>query len=374
MQKTRLGGWRIARVHGMDLKIHFSLVFLLFYILLIAGIQFPLVLKDSGIDPHLISGTPFLWGCLFALGLFFSIVVHEFAHALVAQSMGVRVEGITLMMLGGISEMERFPETRYAEFKISIVGPLTSFGIAALFYLIQTHSGSPGIQFYSYWLSRLNLVLGIFNLLPAFPLDGGRALRSLLAAKQGVARATQTSVSIAKALAWVLGILGFLSFNFLLMLIAVFIYTASNSELVLSVSRDLLKGVLTRNIAIHVPPIHEQDSLHDATERMFRSRNRILPVETLSHEPAIVTLDSIKRIPRDRWARTMIQEAMIAVPHFLNMDEPIDQEIPDLAKYGALPVRAGDRIEGLVRFSDLMNFVEIKTVSEHSSEVDKNAA
>src|SRR4051812_5412808 len=110
MRRFRLNGWRIARIRGVDIKLHFSLLFLLLYVLMVASIQFPLVLKQSGIEPTAISGTPFTWGLIFAIGLFISIIIHEFAHVLVAQSMGVRVGGITLMMLGGMSEIEKLPE------------------------------------------------------------------------------------------------------------------------------------------------------------------------------------------------------------------------------------------------------------------------
>src|SRR4051794_14681487 len=110
MRKTQLGGLRIARLHGVDLKIHFSLLFLLVYVFLVALVQFPYVLGKSGVSPTDISIGPGAWGLVFSAARFLSVVIHEFAHVLVAQAMGVRVEGITLMMLGGVSEMERIPE------------------------------------------------------------------------------------------------------------------------------------------------------------------------------------------------------------------------------------------------------------------------
>src|SRR6185312_6239272 len=101
----RSGSIRIARIRGIDLKIHFSLIFLLIYVIFIAAVQFPITVAQSGVNGRSLIWNPPLWGVIIAIGLFISVALHEFGHAFVAQAQGVKVKGITLMMLGGISEM-----------------------------------------------------------------------------------------------------------------------------------------------------------------------------------------------------------------------------------------------------------------------------
>ena len=367
MRRSSLSGWKIAKIRGVDLKIHFSLLFLLLYVLMIASVQFPFVLIQSGINPAEISGNSLTWGAIFSLGLFLSIVIHEFSHVLVAQSMGIRVEGITLMMLGGVSEMEKIPEKPYSEFKVSIVGPLTSFAIAGILFLLHANTTSANVAFFSFWLARVNLTLGIFNLIPAFPLDGGRALRSLLAAKRGMASATQTAVKVAKGFAFFLGIWGFLSFNFLLMLIAIFVYSAATSELIISVSRGILRGVIAQDAVIWVEPVQENKNLNTVAAEMMRTRLRVLPVQTVSHQPAIINLEQLRQIPRERWSTVPVKDMMETVGRFLRLDEPLDESLPELAASGALPVQKEQQIVGLVRYRDISDLLDLKSLSEFES-------
>jgi len=364
MRRTRLQVWKLATIRGVDLKIHISLLFLLIYIMFIASAQFPFVLERSGIEPSTLSGTPYQWGAIFAIGLFLSIVIHEFAHVIVAQSMGVRVEGITLMMLGGVSEMERIPEKPYAEFKISIAGPLTSFAIAGILFLIHENTSFSEMGFFSYWLARVNLVLGVFNLLPAFPLDGGRAFRSLLAAKSGMVKATLTTVKLAKGFSWALGILGFLSFNFLLMLIAIFVYATANSEMVVTISRGMLIDIIVSDVYIKIPPVSEGETLRGVAEKMIRTRHRIFPVQTQEGLPAVLTADLLKKIPREQWAMTSAREVSQRVSRFLSLGDRIDEAFQELASAGALPVRDNGVIVGIVSYADITELVELKSLAE----------
>ncbi len=238
-----LHGWRIATIRGVDLKVHISLLLLLLYVVFVAALQFPLVVQQSGIDPTSVSGGPVAWAIVFAFSLLVSVAVHEFGHVFVAQAQGVEVKGVSLMMLGGASEMERIPDRKYAEFKLAVIGPIVSLAIGAILLGLGRLTTSPSLDLFCYWVGRVNIALGVFNLLPAFPLDGGRALRSLMAVRQGQMRATQNAVRVSKVFAWVMGILGFLSLNLLLMLIAFFVYSLANAELVLQFSRKLLAGL-----------------------------------------------------------------------------------------------------------------------------------
>lgn len=371
MGRKSAGTWTIATLRGVELRMHFSLLFLLFYVVLAASLQFPFVASKAGIEAAALPGSPLFWGFAFALGLLVSVVLHEFAHVLMAQSMGVKVRGITLMMLGGVSEMERIPEKPYAEFRVSVVGPLTSFALAGALLLVRnlahSNGGMEAVELISYWLSRVNLALGIFNLLPAFPLDGGRAFRSLLAARVGPASATRTAVGVARGLSWFLGTIGFLTFNFLLILIALFIYSAASGELAISVTRGMLKGMPASAALIRAEAIGESERIASAAERMLRTRQRMLPVLTRSGEPALVRLEDIRGVPGPDWPVTTVADVMRPASRFLRPDEPLEEALAELASSEALPVREGNRVIGLVRYRDVIEELEFRTVKDRAA-------
>src|SRR5262245_57672633 len=125
-----LKSWKLFSVRGVDVNAHVSLVFLVLYILLIASMQFSGVARSSGIDPFLLRGSPLLWAMAFAVSLIFSILLHEFGHVLVAQKYGAKVKRITLMMLGGASEMEGATMPPAREWKVALIGPIVSLVIA----------------------------------------------------------------------------------------------------------------------------------------------------------------------------------------------------------------------------------------------------
>ncbi len=366
-------GLTIAKIRGVKLRVHFSLFFLLAYIVFVASGQFPLIVGQSGINPFMIYGSPVLWGVVFALGLFLSVVLHEFGHVWVAQSMGVKVSGVTLMMLGGVSEMEKIPDQPFAEFKVAIVGPLVSFAIAGLLWALGAMVSSPNTQLFAYWLSRANFVLGIFNLLPAFPLDGGRVFRSLLAARQGAVQATATTVSLAKGLAWALGILGFFQFNMILMLIAVFIYSAASSELMISESRGLLHGITVGDVGVRTPSLSEDTPLKEAASLMFQTRSRVLPVRAANGQPMLVSLKQLRRVPRDSWSEVSVKDLMIPCPLVPESTAPLEDVLAELASVEFLPFVEGGAVAGVVRYQDLADLVDFRSLDEGFSGKTKKA-
>lgn len=363
-----LSGLRIATIRGVDLKIHFSLLFLLVYVVFVAAAQLPFVIRQSGVDPGAIGGTPFLWGLAFAVGLFASVVLHEFGHVLMAQSLGVKVRGVTLMMLGGVSEMERIPEHRFAEFKVAVVGPIVSFAIAAALLGARALIPSEEVNVLAFWLARVNLALGVFNLLPAFPLDGGRAFRSLLASRFGMIQATGTVVRVAKGLSWVLGIIGLLSFNFLLVLVAFFVYSAAQSEWVLLLTRHMLKDVTAGDVGVTTDVLLEEQSLASAAQTMIATRNAFLPVETREGGAGILGFARVRRVPKSRWGAIRVKDLMERVPAAVDASERIEKILMDLASLGALPLAQGDRIVGVLRYRDVAELMEFQSLEKDSED------
>lgn len=373
-----LASWRVARIRGVDLNIHVSLLLLLPYLIFITVARFVPIAAGAGVDIADLSFGPLMWGFVLAIALFGSVVLHEFGHVWVAQSYGVKVKGVTLMMLGGVSNMERMPDRPYSEFKLAVVGPLVSLAIAGVMFLIRDLTSFPDVLFFTYWLGSVNLILAIFNMLPAFPLDGGRALRSVLAARQGMVRATQNSVKISKVFAWVLGILGLLGFNILLMLIAFFIYTAAQSELFFLLSKGALKGLKARDVAIRVPAVTDRDPVSKAAQQMVNLRVPILPVTSFQARDSVmlVTLEQIRRVPREYWQMTLIKDLMEETPKVLNADDTISEVLAELATapMGTLPVKEDGQVIGLVRYSDVSEILQYRSLTEAEGEFEGRRA
>jgi Zn-dependent protease/predicted transcriptional regulator len=188
---------------------------------------------------------PLLLGLVAAVGLFASVLVHELGHSVVARWYGVPVRRITLWLLGGMAQFDEMPRQRGGEAVVAVAGPLVSVAVGILFWAVG-HALPPSAVpawFVVSYLWRTNLVLAIFNMLPALPLDGGRVLRSLLALRMPHLRATQIAAGVSKFLAILLGLAGLFTGNLMLMAVAFFVYVAGNAEVRDSMVAEMLAGV-----------------------------------------------------------------------------------------------------------------------------------
>jgi Zn-dependent protease len=241
-------GFRLPlRLAGISLYVDVSFLLILPLMVwltaqnLLAVVQMP----QFRLDPSAFQGLmPLGLGLIAVLGLFTSVVLHELGHSLTAMWYGVKVRRITLWFLGGVAEFEEMPRQRGAEAVVAIAGPIVSFALAALFWglTLVVPRTQPATWLIMWYLGFVNGMLGLFNLLPALPLDGGRILRSLLALRMPHVRATAISGNIAKVIAVGLGVFGLFN-NWWLILMAFFIFNAVTSETRFSVVSDLLKGI-----------------------------------------------------------------------------------------------------------------------------------
>jgi len=205
--------YQIARIAGTDVKIHLTFFMLLAWV----GLNFGAA------------------GAVFLVLLFGCVLLHEFGHVFAARAFGVRTPDVTLYPIGGVARLERMPANPKQELIVALAGPAVNVVIAlALFLLVGAGTvlgamtnlgGSFLIQ-----LAVVNVWLVAFNMIPAFPMDGGRVLRSVLAMRMGRAKATEIAVSVGKVMAVLLGIYGFFSLNLTLMIIAVFVYMIASAE------------------------------------------------------------------------------------------------------------------------------------------------
>jgi Zn-dependent protease len=190
--------------------------------------------------------TPWLLGAVAAVALFTCVTLHELGHSLVAMALGYEVESITLWLLGGIAKPAELPRNWLHEFWIAVAGPAVNVAIAAACGVVVVVAPLGDVLlFLVLYLAVLNLALALFNMLPAFPLDGGRVLRALLARRHTYVRATRQAAAVGKGFAVLLGILGLLAFDPVLVGIALFVYIAAASE-----TRQMLLDAAFEDVAI----------------------------------------------------------------------------------------------------------------------------
>jgi Zn-dependent protease len=259
----------VFRVYGIPIRVHVSLLVLLPYLMVAGSSQFRAFAAQAHVPRAAFELPPMLWGAILAVGLLFAILVHELAHSVVALHRGARIEAITLTMLGGVSEIRgEVPLEREAW--MAFAGPLTSAGIAVLSYAVHRVVPMPaGPSIALFLFAFTNAVLALFNLLPAYPMDGGRVLRSLLARRVGRDRATRLAADIGRLLAVVLGILGVMSLHFLLLLVAVFVYLAATAEQQRLRVSEVLRGMpVLRFMSGRLGQAHASESMFHVAERL----------------------------------------------------------------------------------------------------------
>jgi Zn-dependent protease/CBS domain-containing protein len=241
------GSFKIGRAFGIDVKVHWTF-FLLLAFFAFAGYQRTASLTNALVTIAVI------------LALFLCVVLHEFGHSLVARRLGIETRDITLLPIGGVAQLKSLPEKPMDEVKIAIAGPLVNVVLAPIFFGVALLLGGgltmpanildgvhSAAQVFTY-LGFINVALVVFNLIPAFPMDGGRVLRGLLAARLGAVRATDISSAVGQFFAVAFFLIGLLGGNFLLALIAVFIFFGANGEAEMVRQRELMRGLAVSDV------------------------------------------------------------------------------------------------------------------------------
>lgn len=320
-----------------------------------------------------------LMGAVSALGLFMSIILHEFSHSMVAHRMGLPISGITLFIFGGIAEMQEEPENPKTELLMAIAGPICSFALAAVFgafslVAIFSQWPLPVIGVLSY-LSIINFILAIFNLVPAFPLDGGRVLRALLWLwKHDMVSATRITARLGRwfgifLMAW--GVFDLLSGQIISggwkILIGVFLRSAARGSYEQLVLREALKKKPVSNFmkpfpVTLAPDISVKTAMDDYFQRYFF---KMFPVVSHNNTLGFITLDQIKKYPEAQWNQLTVADLMTPVSAE-NTIEPENEAINALSKMNQsgnsrlLVVLNNNQLAGILSLSDLLNFLSFK--------------
>ncbi|HEX9615917.1 MAG TPA: site-2 protease family protein [Anaerolineales bacterium] len=363
---------RIGKVFGIEVGLDYSW-FIIFVLITwsLAG-HYLMVYQDW--SPGFRLGLALVTALLF----FISVLAHEFGHSLVAIATGTPVRSITLFIFGGIAQITREPKRPLHEFLIAIAGPLVSFGLAAAFgglLLVGQLSGLRGLEALGSWLGRINLILALFNLIPGFPLDGGRVFRSIVWGLTGnLNRATRLAGAIGQGVAWLfilVGIWQIFSGNWANGLWIAFIGWFLNSAALGSVQqvalRDLLKGQAVRKVMMtDCPRVSPTQNLQQLVyDTILPSGRRCFPVVEDGHVLGLVTLHRIKEVPREAWPQTSVSQVMIPEAQLLKAspDEELYEVMERMSEedVNQLPVvdQNGQWI-GLVARDNILNFIRTR--------------
>ena len=364
---------RLFKLLGFEVRIDWS------WIIIAVLIAWSL---STGLFPfhykNLSTQTYWLMGIAGAAGLFLSIIAHEFCHSLVARKYGLPMKGITLFIFGGVAEMSDEPPSAGTEFLIAVVGPLSSLAIAAVFWGIYrmgiAADWPQAVNGVVAYLSMINALLAVFNLIPAFPLDGGRILRSILWGWKGNLRwATRISSSIGVGFSILLILLGFIRIlggNFIggmwLGLIGLFIHGAAKMSYQQLITRKALEGEPLKRF-MQTDPVTVPDSLTVeklVEDYIYRYHFKLFPVVDSNKLRGCITTKKVKEIPRDQWGKKTVGE--VADP--CSAENTIDPESDAVKALSAmrrnnasrLMVVKNDQLVGIIALKDMLEFLSLK--------------
>lgn len=360
---------RLFRVAGIDVGVHYSWL-----------VIFGLVTYSLGIGffPQAVPGLPaaeaWILGAIAAILLFASVLAHELAHSFMAKARGLDARSITLFIFGGVSNLAGEAKQPATEFLVAIVGPLTSFVISGVAFLVATSFTEPRVEATASYLAIINLLLALFNLIPGFPLDGGRVLRSVVWSITGnLRRATDLAANIGKLVAY-----GFMAWGFLrilerdflggawIILIGWFLHGAASSSLDQVVLDTRLRrvrvGDIVRPDTFTVPPGLPVAQLIE--EVLLPSNKRAVAVQHDGRLIGMVTLSDLVKIPAERRLTARVEEVMGGRQGVITIRpaDPLAHAIGLLSEHDfeQLPVVEGERLIGMLTRADVMHQLQLR--------------
>ena len=367
---------KLGKIKGIEIGLHYS------WFIIAALIAFSLGGRFHQVNPTWSTGRVWFAALLTSLLFFVTLLLHELAHSLVAQARGLKVKSITLFALGGVSQIEEDAPDAKTEFWVAIAGPLASLVIGFVCLAIAAALGwhpatepHTAVSAVLVWLGYINVGLGIFNLIPGFPLDGGRVFRAVIwAITKDADRSTRIAARVGQAVALLFIVYGIWSFfrgagfNGLWMaFIGWFLMDAAQSSYaqveVTSAFRGMpVSEVMSRDCAV----VDRGVSLQEFVDTyVLRTGERCFAVEDRGRFVGIITLRDIGAIPRDRWGSTTVREAMRPLEelHVITPDTPVLDALKIMASndVNQLPVVANGTLQGVVSRSHLMQILQARS-------------
>lgn len=337
------GSWKIGRIAGIDLKIHLTFLFIFIWI------GFSTLMAGGAV-------AAMLTNILLILALFFCVVMHELGHALMARVFGISTRDITLLPIGGVARLEKMPEDPKEEFLVAAAGPLVNVVIAGILFTglmlagFFTNTTNLFNNLDNFWLQLLaaNGILVLFNLIPAFPMDGGRVLRAILAANMDYVKATRIAANIGRGFAVLMGIAGFF-INPWLILTALFVWSGAGAESQSVQVKAGLKGLTAQDAMINrFYQVEGNQPLYEVFQISMQTGQQNIPVVSNGNYLGIIRRsDLLKAI--DRLGNRAPAYAAIGIePEGLDPDVPLAEILPRLMTQRVLPVIENRQLVGLL--------------------------
>ncbi|MBI4699141.1 MAG: site-2 protease family protein [Nitrospirae bacterium] len=361
--------WQIGRIIGIPVRVHFSW-FIIFGLITwaLATQYFPQVAPEL---PH---ATNWLRGAIAALLLFLSVIIHELSHSFVARRYQIPITSITLFIFGGVARLQKEPSSPRAELYMALAGPFSSYLLGIFFFILHRLLGNyHGLQAIAFYLLQLNFILGTFNLIPGYPMDGGRVLRAFLWQRSGdYLSATKKASKAGERIALIFIAIGFVSLlsgyfgSIWFLLIGWFLYTSAQSSYRQADAKGILSGVKVRDVmTADVVTVNAHSPLSEVIDDYFlRYGYNGFPVVDGEDIAGIISLRDVKELPKERWASTSAKDVMHLFDRSLEASEDddvsviLDRMINE--DKGRLIVINNGKLSGLITRSGIIKFLQIK--------------
>ncbi|MGH9716294.1 MAG: site-2 protease family protein [Candidatus Acidiferrales bacterium] len=365
-------GIQIGHIFGIPIYLHPSWLIIFALITLMLGLQF------TAEHPHWSPAERWALGIITSLLFFGSVIFHEVSHSVVALHYKLPVKSITLFVFGGLSQIEQEPPTPRQEFNMAIAGPLSSFFLAGVFLLIwrYAHAGE-FVSAMAYWLFEINAILAIFNLVPGFPLDGGRVLRGIVWwITKDYRKATRIASACGRFFAYLMifvGIWQALERNWVeglwLAFIGWFLLEAAKESYVQVALKDSLTGVRTEDVMVRdIPTVARDTSIEEYIHEVLRSGRRAHIVLGGQYPGGLITLQSARHVTRDEWANTSVQAVMVPMDKVeaAAPGEPVLQVLQRMqtADINQMPVISDGHIVGMIGRDTILQVVHTRLHAE----------
>ncbi len=380
---------QVGKLLGIPIKLHFT--FLIILVLFILGFannssteyRIPLGLGDLGLTPLIRYALSTITAILF----FFTLLLHELGHSYVAMKYGTKINSITLFFFGGLAMMEEIPKSPEKEWRIAIAGPLMSFAIGALFCSIYFGLNALQVEFYRpagifvLVIGSFNIMLAIFNLIPAFPMDGGRVFRAFLATRMSFVEATKKAVLVGKIFAGLMVLAGLLKadpisfiltgewgYNLWLPLLALFLYMAATEEEKATITFASLEGIKVKHVMrTERTSVSEDMPLMELVRKMLEERTAEYVVMNDSGDlKGFITITTVKKVPVEQ--RHLLSVSDVMRPYdsigrlISNEDESAEalkMMIRDKLEFIAVKDDTSGDFAGIITRKDLATYIEM---------------
>ena len=358
--------WKLGTFAGIDVFVHAT------FLLLIGWIGYSYWLRYGTI-------AKVVEGILFILALFVCVVLHEYGHALTARRYGIKTRDITLYPIGGVARLERLPDKPIEELWVALMGPAVNVVIAALLFVYLYLSGglvpitdlTVASGSFLARLMAVNVSLVLFNLIPAFPMDGGRVLRALLAMRMDYVRATQIAANIGQGLAFLFGLIGLFNNPFLLF-IAFFVWIGASQEASMVQMRNSISGIpVTHAMQTRFETLAPTDHLARVVDLILAGSQQDFPVVQDGRFIGILTRDDFFRALSQQGPNTLVGDVVRQNVPSVDSHDMVEMALTRLQESGAkaLPVMHAGRFVGLVTPENITEFLMIRSALKTASKI-----